>query len=60
MSGLFGQQPIALDQWIQSLLELAFEQFRQIPEQGFIRFHLLFKFVDASMQITRLSRFNGL
>ena len=46
----FGEEPIPLEKRLQSLLELAFEQIRQLLEQRFIVLDCLLKIRNALFQ----------
>ena len=47
---LLGQQLITLHQRIETLLELALEQLRQLVQKLFIGLDLLFQFINVSLQ----------
>ena len=47
---LLGQQLITLHQRIETLLELALEQLRQLVQKLFIGLDLLFQFINATLQ----------
>ncbi len=47
---LFGQLLVALHQRLQTLLELAFEQLRQIIKKLLLGLDLLFQFINALLQ----------
>ena len=51
------QQAIPLQEWPQALPEFAFEQIRQILEQLFVGFDLIFEMPDSAPQNFRIIRF---